>query len=78
MRDSADTLRTQLQRLDDEEQREQQIAGASLEAAYAYQSYARRLIERRAKLTQSVQETGEQIAEARAALADAYAEVNAM
>jgi flagellar protein FliJ len=33
------------------------------------------LIDRRAKLTKSVEETEQQIVEARAALADAYAEV---
>jgi flagellar export protein FliJ len=71
----AEKLRAELQRLDAEEEYEQQVAGSSHEASYAYSSFARALIDRRAKLTKSVEETEQQIVEARAALADAYAEV---
>jgi flagellar FliJ protein len=71
----AEKLRAELQRLDGEEQFEQQVAGDSHEASYAYSGYAKSLIDRRAKLAQSVQETEQQILDARAALADAYAEV---
>lgn len=68
-------LRTELQRLDDEEVSEQQIAGDSHEASYAYSGYARALIDRRNKLLRSVQETEQQMLQARAELADAFAEV---
>lgn len=71
----AEKLRAELQRLDDEEVSEQQIAGDSHEASYAYSGYARALIDRRNKLMQSVQETEQQILQARAELADAFAEV---
>jgi flagellar protein FliJ len=68
-------LRAELQRLDGEKDYEQQVAGGSHEASFAYSGYAKTLIDRRAKLNQSIQETEQQIVEARAALADAYAEV---
>jgi flagellar export protein FliJ len=71
----AEKLRAELQRLDGEEQLEQQVAGDSHEANYAYSGYAKSLIDRRAKLAQSITETEQQIVEARAALADAFAEV---
>lgn len=68
-------LRAELHRLDDEEHFEQQTASNSHEASYAYSGYAKALIDRRHKLMQSVQETEQQLVQARAALADAYAEV---
>jgi flagellar FliJ protein len=68
-------LRTELQRLDDEEVQEQQVAGNSHEASYAYGGYARVLIDRRKKLLQSIDETEQQIVSARAALTDAFTEV---
>jgi flagellar protein FliJ len=71
----ADKLRAELQRLDGEKDYEQQIAGGSHEASFTYSGYAKTLIDRRAKLNQSIQETEQQIVEARAALADAFAEV---
>jgi len=71
----AERLRAQLRRLDREEEEEQDIATHSHEAAYAYGGYAETVIERRAKLTRSVEETEAQITQARGALADAYAEV---
>ena len=71
----AEKLRAELQRLDGEEQFEQRVAGDSHEANYAYSGYAKSLIDRRAKLARSIEETEQQIVEARAALADAYAEV---
>jgi flagellar export protein FliJ len=71
----ADKLRAELQRLDNEEQFEQRVAGGSHEANYAYSGYVTTVIDRRAKLTRSVEETEQQIVEARAMLADAYAEV---
>ena len=71
----AEKLRAEMQRLDSEEDFEQRVATDSQEGSYAYGPYARALIERRSKLAQSVQETEQQIVSARAALADAYAEV---
>ncbi|HEY3917823.1 MAG TPA: flagellar FliJ family protein [Stellaceae bacterium] len=71
----AEKLRLQLRRLDEEETNEQQVATASHDASYAYGGYARSLIDRRDKLTKSVRDTEQRIVEARAALADAYAEV---
>ena len=71
----AEKLRTELNRLDGENQFEQRIAGNSHEANYAYSGYAKSLIDRRAKLTRSIEETEQQIVDARAALADAFAEV---
>jgi flagellar export protein FliJ len=71
----ADKLRAELQRLDEEEAQEQTVAGNSHEASYTYSGYARALIERRKKILQSIDETEQQIVNARAALADAYAEV---
>lgn len=68
-------LRAELRRLDDEEVSEQQIAGGSHEASYAYSGYARALIDRRNTLIKSVQETEQQIVQARSQLADAFAEV---
>jgi len=71
----AERLRAELQRLDSEQQFEQRVAGNSHEANYAYSGYAKSIIDRRAKLTRSIEETEQQIVGARAALADAYAEV---
>lgn len=71
----AEKLRGELQRLDQDEVSEQQIASESHEANYAYSGYARALIDRRNKLMKSVEETEQQISQARAELADAFAEV---
>jgi flagellar export protein FliJ len=71
----AHRLHVQLTRLGDEAESEQQVASGSHEASYAYGGYARTVIDRRAKLTQSLQETEQQLVDARAALADAFAEV---
>ena len=71
----AEKLRAELRRLDGEEEFEQRVAGESHEANYAYSGYAKSLIDRRAKLTRSIEDTARQIVDARAALADAYAEV---
>ena len=71
----AGKLRAELQRLEAEEQFEQQVAGGSHEANFAYGGFAKALIDRRAKLRRSIAETEQQILEARAALTDAYAEV---
>jgi flagellar protein FliJ len=71
----AGKLHAQLTRLNDEAESEQKVAGDSHEASYAYGGYARAVIDRRAKLTQSLRDTEQQTIEARAALADAYAEV---
>ena len=71
----AEKLRSELQRLDEEEVSEQQVAGDSHEASFAYSGYARALIDRRNKLQQSVQETEQQLVQARSELADAFAEV---
>ncbi|HEY1502978.1 MAG TPA: flagellar FliJ family protein [Stellaceae bacterium] len=71
----ADKLRAEMQRLDNEKIHEQTVAGTSHEASYTYNGYVRTLIDRHAKLNQSIQETEQQIVDARAALADAFAEV---
>lgn len=71
----AEKLRGELLRLDQDEVSEQQIASESHEANYAYSGYARALIDRRNKLMKSVEETEQQISQARAELADAFAEV---
>lgn len=71
----AEKLRAELRRLDGEEQFEQQVATDSHEANYAYSGYAKSLIDRRTKLARSIEETEQQIVEARTALADAFAEV---
>jgi flagellar export protein FliJ len=68
-------LEEQRRRLDTDDKREQSLAGASAEAAYAYPAYARQLIERRRKLAQSQSEAAEQIAKAQAALAEAFQEL---
>lgn len=68
-------LRTELARLEEEKASEQSVAGGSHEASYAYASYARQLVERRQKLERSVREAAEQAAQARATLAEAFAEV---
>jgi flagellar export protein FliJ len=71
----ADKLRAELLRLDNEKLHEQAVAGNSHEASYTYSGYARTLIDRRAKLNQSILETEQQIVDARVALGDAFAEV---
>lgn len=71
----ADRLRQEQERLDIEQQVEQAVAAASAEAARGYGAYARRLIERRQKLAQSVADVEQQIAQAREALAEAFQEV---
>jgi flagellar protein FliJ len=68
-------LEEQRRRLDTDDKREQSLAGASAEAAFAYPAYARQLIERRRKLAQSQSEAAEQIAKAQAALAEAFQEL---
>jgi flagellar FliJ protein len=74
-----DTLAAKLRqegvRLVAEQKAEQKIAAESAEAASAYGSYARRLIERRQKLEQSLASVEGQIVTARAALAEAYQDV---
>ncbi len=62
-------------RLAVEQKSEQTAAAASREAATAYATYARRLIERRQKIEQSLGSVEQQIVVARAALADAYQDV---
>jgi flagellar export protein FliJ len=68
-------LRQEGARLVAEQKTEQSIAADSTEAATAYGSYARRLVERRQKLEQSLASVEQQIVVARVALADAYQEV---
>lgn len=71
----AERLRQEQARLLAEQQAEQKVAGSSAEAATAYGAYARRLIERRTKLEQSLASVEQQIVLARDALAEAYREV---
>ena len=62
-------------RLVQELTREQQVAGTSPEASYAYAGYARDLIARRQKLAASIGEVETQLVVAREALAESYGEV---
>jgi flagellar export protein FliJ len=71
----ADRLRAELQRLDEEEIAEQQIAGDCHEASFTYSGYARALIERREKLAKSLADTEQQTALAREGLETAFQEV---
>jgi flagellar protein FliJ len=68
-------LRDEGVRLSEEQKTEQGIAAGSIEAATAYANYARRLIERRTKLEQSLASVEQQIVQARDALAEAYQDV---
>ncbi len=68
-------LRADLQRLADETLREQEAANQSPEALYAYGRYAEQLVERRARLEQSILEVGDQITHAQETLRDAFAEL---
>jgi flagellar FliJ protein len=68
-------LRGEARRLADELAVEQQVAGGSEEASFAYGAYAKALLERQAKLQVSLAEVEGQIATARDALAQAFAEI---
>jgi len=68
-------LRHEQTRLTAEEQQEQRVASSSQEAAPAYGNYARKLIERRDRLRESLASVEEQIVQAREALAETYREV---
>ncbi len=71
----ANRLRGEQARLVTEQQAEQGVASASLEAGTAYGAYARRLVERRRKLAESIVSVEQQIAQAREALSEAFREV---
>ncbi|HZT51523.1 MAG TPA: flagellar FliJ family protein [Stellaceae bacterium] len=71
----AQKLRDERHRLADEEAAEQHVAAGSREAAVAYGGFARRLIERRQKLEQSLVSVEQQVAAARDALAATYQEM---
>jgi len=71
----AEKLRQDGVRLVEEKNAEQAIAAASPEASTAYAGYARRFIERRVKLEQSLASVEERIALARDMLAESYQEV---
>jgi flagellar export protein FliJ len=75
LEDLAAQLREERRKLDAEDERERAAAAASPEAAFGYPGYARDLIDRRYKLERTRAEVADQIARARAALADAYQEV---
>jgi flagellar export protein FliJ len=68
-------LRQEQARLTAEEGAEQAAAASSREAAMTYGGYAKKLIERRARLKESLSSVQEQIAQAREALAETYREV---
>ncbi len=68
-------LRAEMQRLEAEKASEQDVAGRSAEGAFAYGNYANALIERRAKLQQSLTETEQELVKAREALASVFQEV---
>jgi flagellar export protein FliJ len=71
----AERLREEGGRLAQEMAGEQRIAGASLEAGFAYAGYARELIERREKLAGSLAEVEERMRAAREELAEAFREM---
>jgi flagellar protein FliJ len=71
----ADKLRDEQTRLSTEQKAEQSVASASPEAATAYGAYARRLVDRRRKLAESLASVEQQIVQARDALSEAYREV---
>jgi len=71
----AERLRGEQTRLATEQQAEQGVASASLEAGTAYGAYARRLVDRRRKLAESIASVEQQIAQARDALSEAFREV---
>jgi flagellar export protein FliJ len=71
----AKKLRDERLRLGDEQTAEQAAVAASPEAATAYGGFARRLIERRRKIEQSIASVEQQTAAAREALAATYQEV---
>jgi flagellar protein FliJ len=71
----AHRLRGEQERLASEQQVEQGVAAGSLEASTAYGAYARRLVERRRKLAESIASVEQQIAQARDALSEAFREV---
>jgi flagellar protein FliJ len=68
-------LRQEQARLAAEEKSEQAAAASSREASAAYGNYAKRLIERRGRLKESLGSVEQQIGEAREALAETYREV---
>lgn len=68
-------LREQLAHLDREVAEEQQVAANSPEAMAAYGQYAKGVIERRAKLTQSLGETEERMRAALEEVAHAFREL---
>lgn len=71
----AGTLAEQQRLLEEENQREQQAALASFDAAAGYAGYAHGFLLRRRKLEQSRAEVAEQIVRAREALAEAFQEM---
>lgn len=71
----AGRLRAEAERLAVEQAREQAMAAQSLEAGSAYASYARRLIERREKLAQSLAAVEQEIVAAREAVNNAFQEM---
>ena len=68
-------LRGEQRRLDDELAAEQRTAAASPEAGFAYAAFAKALADRRAKLLVSLEGVQGQLAQARDALAESFAEV---
>jgi flagellar FliJ protein len=71
----AHRLRDEQSRLASEQSAEQSVASSSQEASTAYGAYARRLIERRRKLTESIDSVERQIVQARELLTEAFREV---
>ncbi len=70
-----DRLRQDLARLEAELVAEQQAASASLEANMTYAAYAEQVVARRDRLNRSIAEVTTEIAQAREALRDAFAEL---
>jgi flagellar FliJ protein len=68
-------LRTEAHRLVEELTSEQHTAAQSTEAGFAYAGYARAVVDRQSRLKESLAEVDGQIAQARDALADAFAEM---
>jgi chromosome segregation ATPase len=71
----AEKLRGEARRLVEELAAEQRAATQSTEAGFAYAGYAKAMVDRQARLQDSLAEVDGQIAQARDALAEAFAEM---
>lgn len=71
----ADRLHGEAQRLEEEIRREQALATADFEASFAYAGYAKRAMDRRQRIAESIRQVEVQIAAATEAMAEAFQEL---